>query len=67
LKWGCTNHSKKNELEGQVALEINPWKDEVEGWNETIITNGNGFWELNFKEKLLKVWLGETRVVIDAN
>jgi hypothetical protein len=64
---GTQIHSKKNELESQVAQEISPWKDEVKGWNETIISNGNGLWELNFKEKLLKVQLGETRVIIHAN
>jgi hypothetical protein len=35
--------------------------------HEKIITNGNGLWDLNFKEKLLKVQLDETRVVIHAN
>jgi hypothetical protein len=67
LEMGAQIHSKKNELESQVASDISPWKDEVEGGNETIVTNGNGLWELNFKEKLLKVRLSETKVVIHTN
>jgi hypothetical protein len=28
-------------LEGEIVLEVIPWKDEMEGQNETITTNKN--------------------------
>ncbi len=34
---------------------ISSWKDEMEGWSDMIIINGNGPWKLNPKEKALEM------------
>ncbi len=35
----------QNDLEGEVVQNVNPSKNEVEGWTKMITTNKNGLWD----------------------